>query len=414
MATNTPGVHPSIRMLPLPVEAQELFSRAVQIVKSRPSDFKKVKKWLNKRYSEGDVRKRCKREYRDDFARRLQLLRLDDSPTYNRRLAIQGGCALEDLKRRRIEEAHGRGQRLEGTEVVTKPHPVDTVIDETNVLLVWRWEDERYRQDFQEIKAEHKAAELYACDHSKSRVWRLRLAVSEIIKAEYPDPPKHIEHSREIVAIASLLVWPEPLPMLGKLGQWKWESEPDATWDANPTDPMDDFWRKVSRPPTQDGPHKIPLHGMVARVVGREEAMFFRRPLQDRELDSSLPLDDLLKLLRIAVDVLQAMVNAETVQASAGDGSGGPGLGGDPSKPADGTKDVPDGTYSPTEIARAMNAYKKRNAIRMALKRLFDENQLPGDAWIENNNPVHGQAKILYRLSLVRPFLARFEPSGRG
>jgi len=77
------------------------------------------------------------------------------------------------------------------------------------------------------------------------------------------------------------------------------------------------------------------------------------------------------------------------------------------------SQSVPEGFYPPTDIAKAMNASDKRDAIRMALKRLFDENRLPGGAWMENNNPAWRQAKILYRLSLVRPFLARFEPSAR-
>jgi hypothetical protein len=70
---------------------------------------------------------------------------------------------------------------------------------------------------------------------------------------------------------------------------------------------------------------------------------------------------------------------------------------------------VPDGYYSPTDIAKALNVPGKANAIRMALKRLFDENRLPDGAWMENSNPAKGQAKILFRLSAVRPLLARFE-----
>jgi hypothetical protein len=71
----------------------------------------------------------------------------------------------------------------------------------------------------------------------------------------------------------------------------------------------------------------------------------------------------------------------------------------------------PDGYYSPTDIARAMGVPRKRDAIRMALNRLFEENRLPDGAWMENNNPAKGQAHILYRLSSVRPHLARFEKS---
>ena len=70
---------------------------------------------------------------------------------------------------------------------------------------------------------------------------------------------------------------------------------------------------------------------------------------------------------------------------------------------------VPDGYYSPADIAKAMGVPEKVDAIRMALKRLLDENRLPDGAWMENSNPAKGQAKILYRLSSVRPLLARFE-----
>jgi hypothetical protein len=75
------------------------------------------------------------------------------------------------------------------------------------------------------------------------------------------------------------------------------------------------------------------------------------------------------------------------------------------------TTSVPDGFYSPTDIATAMNAPDKSNAIRMALKRLFDKGRLPDGAWMENSNPAKGQAKILYRLSAVRPLLTRFDSS---
>jgi hypothetical protein len=71
--------------------------------------------------------------------------------------------------------------------------------------------------------------------------------------------------------------------------------------------------------------------------------------------------------------------------------------------------DIPDGFYSPNAIARAIKAPEKSDAIRMALKRLLDESRLPDGAWMENNNPAKGQAKILYKLFAVRPFLSRFE-----
>ena len=71
---------------------------------------------------------------------------------------------------------------------------------------------------------------------------------------------------------------------------------------------------------------------------------------------------------------------------------------------------APDGFYSPTDIAKALPVPAKADAIRKALYRLFKENRLPDSAWMENSNPAKGQAKILYKLSAVRPLLARFQP----
>ena len=73
--------------------------------------------------------------------------------------------------------------------------------------------------------------------------------------------------------------------------------------------------------------------------------------------------------------------------------------------------EAPDGFYSATDIAKAMHVPGKAEAIRKALERLFKEDRLPGGAWMENSDPAQRQAKILYRLSAVRPLLARFERS---
>lgn len=72
------------------------------------------------------------------------------------------------------------------------------------------------------------------------------------------------------------------------------------------------------------------------------------------------------------------------------------------------------GYCSPSEIAKAMNAPDSADAIRKALKRLFDEDLLPGSAWVENSDPAKGQARILYKLSAVRPLLSRFERPAAG
>jgi len=70
-----------------------------------------------------------------------------------------------------------------------------------------------------------------------------------------------------------------------------------------------------------------------------------------------------------------------------------------------------DGFYSPTDIAKAMGVPGKADAIRKALQRLFKHDQLPDTAWMENSNPARGQAKLLYKLSAVRPLLHRFSPA---
>src|SRR3954470_12348093 len=94
------ALRPTIRTLPLPDEAQELFSRAVSLVTQRPADFASVGTWLGKHYSASTLRTVCEKKYRHDFAYRLHLLRRD-SHTYNRRLAIRGGCPTDDVKRER-------------------------------------------------------------------------------------------------------------------------------------------------------------------------------------------------------------------------------------------------------------------------------------------------------------------------
>jgi hypothetical protein len=78
---------------------------------------------------------------------------------------------------------------------------------------------------------------------------------------------------------------------------------------------MDDFWRKASQPPAQDGPHKTPLHLLHARLEGREEVLFHRMPGEPRKLQHQWgDLSSFRELLRIAVDELEA----ETPTASQG------------------------------------------------------------------------------------------------
>jgi hypothetical protein len=206
-------------------------------------------------------------------------------------------------------------------------------VDESNVHLVFAWEDEQYRRRYWQIKTERKYGERFRenkaepnyrrrfqpltpdqqdmkldeDDHPENPGWRLNRAVGEVIEAGYPsDAPKaHAEQSRKIVGLAVLLVWSEPLPVLGELGRWDWESKPNTTWEADPANP--DFWRWVSQTPAQDGPHKSPLHMLHARHVGREEVLFHRNPGEPRELQHQWgDLSRFRELLSVAVDELES------------------------------------------------------------------------------------------------------------
>jgi hypothetical protein len=68
-----------------------------------------------------------------------------------------------------------------------------------------------------------------------------------------------------------------------------------------------------------------------------------------------------------------------------------------------------DGYCAASDIAAELRVPEKSEAIRKALSRLFDRNLIPDAGWIENSNPAKGQPKILYKLSVVRPLLAKYE-----
>lgn len=321
MSENTPDVIPSIRTLPLPEEFKPLFSRVVRLLKQAPGAFASVGTWLNQHYSAVTLRKLCERKYRQEFAYRLRLLRRNGTgnfalSTYKRRLALQEGCPREKLMQETIDEARFRGYRLNGREYVCRTnrdqYPDEKVINQENVYLVWADEDARYRRRFHEIKAERKAAKLHDHDHPEDPGWRLARAVGEIVEADYPDPPDHVEHSRRIVAIAGLLVCADLLPTLAEMGRWAWQSEADTTWEANPADPNDDFWRALSQPPVQNGPHKMPLHMLHARFKGREEVLFYRKPGEPRKLNEQLcDFVRFCEQLDVAVDELEDELRAK-------------------------------------------------------------------------------------------------------
>src|SRR4051794_25751519 len=105
MPTQLPPILPSIRTLPLPGEAQELFSRAVSLVKQKPADFAPVGTWLDKHYCEATLRTLCERKYRRDCVNQVLSLRLNGAgnftlstlSTYKRRLALQQAIASGTL-----------------------------------------------------------------------------------------------------------------------------------------------------------------------------------------------------------------------------------------------------------------------------------------------------------------------------
>jgi hypothetical protein len=122
--------------------------------------------------------------------------------------------------------------------------------------------------------------------------------------------------------------------------------------------------------------------------------------------DDDDDLTDIVRTLRGAALGLSEMFLSKPAKAGAGAVA--------PTKDQAAHSSAPNAFYSPTEIAKAMSAPAKADAIRKALARLFEENRLADESWMENNNPAKGQAKIMYKLSAVRPFLSRFERSANG
>jgi hypothetical protein len=190
MGPRRTNVRPGIQTMPLPAEAKGLLSRAIRLVLADAEGFVPVGAWLDQHYSEAALRGLCQRRYRQSIAGRLLFLRLE-SPTFNRRLAIQRGRPIAELKRQTIREAHLGGQRLTGTRLVTRHNGQarsdQSVVDHSNVEVVWAWEDQQYSRRFGELKAERRAATMAAHDHPDRPGWRLWRAVEDIVAAEYPN-----------------------------------------------------------------------------------------------------------------------------------------------------------------------------------------------------------------------------------
>lgn len=217
----------------LPPDARVALWSACQLVQARPDDFKEATTWLKQEYSKASQRKKCEKKYRQDFARRLKLLRRNGTgiislSTYRRRLAIQRGARWEQLAWETIDEALYRGLRWTGEALVGRPRKHwdgTAAVDETNVDAVWRAEDERYRQLFRRIKAERRSAKLSEHDHPDDRAWRLERAVRDAMKDDLPAGDEQARHACRVVLLACLLSWPHPLPLADEFGAWAWNDK---------------------------------------------------------------------------------------------------------------------------------------------------------------------------------------------
>jgi hypothetical protein len=298
MTATTPGVIPSIRTLPLPTaEAKDLFSRAVRLAQ-RVEVEQTVKPWLEKYYSVKAVSKRLLPEKQRLWTENQR--GLTAAPTKGELEHYATGSQTGWHPQRGGNFREHLSQHREAAK-----HP-----GYTNAIAM-------RRARLKDLKAKRKNWRPMLQD-------RLRMAVDDIIKAEYPDPPEHVEHSRRLVAIAALLM-PEALPMLGELGTHPFAGRPYL----KPTgDRFSDLFRMDPAEEAKQ-PHKHPVTGVTPRYPGREEVMFLRAPGESRKLDTGFPLDDLLEKLRAAVDELETNIDAK-LPAGANEGNQPPKLKGRP------------------------------------------------------------------------------------
>lgn len=271
---------PSILTLPLPTESHELFSRAVRLVQQRADEFAPVGEWLDKYYSEQAMYQRMLPEKKQSWDHEQR--DLTAAPT---KAEMDGRATGQSWYCQRAQS--WKEHRRQHREAQEMNHP-------------------KYKTAMADRRARLRDLKQQRKKWRPSPKTRLTRVVGEMLEVEYPDPPEHVEHSRRIVGIAALLVCADPLPVLGEFGRWEWESKPDKTWEADPTNQNDDLLRELSQPPAQDGPHTTPLHLLHARHEGREEVLFHRMPGERRELQNQwADLPRFRQLLSIAVDELE-------------------------------------------------------------------------------------------------------------
>ena len=226
----------------LHTDARRSLWTACQLVLSRPDDFSETVGQLEKEYSEAVQREWCERKYRHDFAYQLVRERRE-SATFWRRLAIQRGRPLQELRQQSVQEACFRGRKLEGERPVMRQDRVGMTVDEANVHLVWRWEDKEYRRQVRELRAERRNARWFDYDRPQDIGWRLKCALNDAMRHDLQAGKEQQRHGRRVVVLACLLSWPYRIPMSGEFCSWEWDDTghfADALFtsaSAKPSDP---------------------------------------------------------------------------------------------------------------------------------------------------------------------------------
>jgi len=269
MPATTPTVRSYINRLPLPQELKSLCSRVVEIARQSPLWFND--QWLSKHYSEAAMRVTCEKEYRAECAADRSRVHMD-SPRHLRRQLLAAGYSVEEVKRLNAEEARLRGRRLVGATPMIKPFvdPVDTVIDESNMHIVWKHEDEQTLKSCRKLR-EARKAKLGGDHHPESLMWRISRAMRDAADRPFPRPPHDVEYAQHFVILAAVAICKEPMEALGEFGVWEWASQ-----FAPAPEGADEFekWFEVDPEQAKAGPHPLYPSYLNHRTVGREEILF--------------------------------------------------------------------------------------------------------------------------------------------
>lgn len=281
------AILPALQTLPLADDAKELFGRAIRLIQTTPREFSEVGLWLDRWYSEAAVYGRLLPEKRSAWnSDRADLtsapvkgeMEWFSNPNKNNGNERNGWCPQHASTFREHLAQHRKARAIQ--------HP--------GYELAMRQRRARLR----ELKAEQQNWRPTLKD-------RLLVAVKDAIEAEYPQPlEEHAEHSRQIVGIASLLVWPEPLPILGELGQWEWSSE-----FVKPEDSADWLTKMLSMDPiaAKNHPHRLFPTAINPRTLGRCEVMLYRSPGEGFRVNDGFPLDKFSALLVSATEELETV-----------------------------------------------------------------------------------------------------------